>query len=262
MNIVFSEFTNYNQYRLTLSLLPKHIWNNTSPSVQADTAITWAETNPEKIIGAGPYQLKEYFPTNGTIKIERNDFYSSWSGITPYFDEICFDTYNNLDEAKLKFLDGDIDMIDEMFGLSVVEGQALLGAASEKVISQFTTELSINMENPYFGTGELCPISSEESAKHIRKAISYIIDRDYFSNIIHSELATPAATSISPVTHGFDDSIEADPYNLTLARLEMDAAGSKISSTPPDISGISLPIILGMIALLGSAQILLIKRKR
>ncbi|NHJ85409.1 MAG: hypothetical protein FK734_08090 [Asgard group archaeon] len=219
---------------LAVDLVPYHIWSSIANDTHAAQAISWASSDPNKILGAGPYYLQEYDGTNGVIHLKRNAYFDDWSGITPYFEDVYFEFYSNKEGALSALAGGLVDMVDAQFSVQLDEVPS--GAKYQLIESPRVHEIAVNCLHPYLGTGELCPIASPESGNHIRKAISYMIPRQIIVDEILDGLGTPGVTGWSPVSIGYDDSLEPLDYNIELAKYHMALAGFDIDFTDPSPS--------------------------
>ncbi len=225
LRISFKQQTIFQEMNLALQLLPKHIWSGIAPENHSIQALEWMITNPEKFFGAGPYQLAEYNTTENYILLERNPFFDDWTGITPYFETIKFQYFDSKLAALEQLSFGQVDLLDANF-YPLMEEIAFAGINYSFVKEPTVQEFGINMEHPYLGTGELCPIAGVESAKHIRYAISHCIDREYYvENQITNGAGTPAGTSVPNVAIGFNESYEPFSFNLSKAKEQMLLAG-------------------------------------
>ena len=271
--ITFKSHYIYQESFLALNLIPEHIWGDIPPAEHKAMALNWSQNYPEKMFGAGPYKLEDYDNTSQIIHLDKNTHFDTWFGMESTFNDIYFDYYSNAPEALEALESGNIDMIDAGFNIPI-EDLDLPGFSYEKISDGGVTELAINMEHPYIGTGALCPIAGAESAKHIRKAISYLFARENISEVIYDDLASPGATFWTPGSIDYNASFTPIEYNLDYARYHMSQAGNPCvyNSTPPyatpttpeetAIFGLSIPIILGIFALIGSTISVISKRRR
>jgi len=177
VTITFNQSFVFQESNLGIDILPKHIWESIAPGAQETQAANWAANNSldSNLMGIGPYYLYDYDGTNGTIHLKRNDYFDDWSGITPNFEDIYFEFWSNKESALAALAAGDLDMVDSNFSPRLNEIPA--GVKYEIVDTPGSQEMGFNCLHPIIGTGELCPISSPESGKHIRRAISYLIPR-------------------------------------------------------------------------------------
>jgi ABC-type transport system substrate-binding protein len=240
-------------------LIPKHKWDGIDDF--ESTAYDWAMNSPSNIIGAGPYTLNNFSGEEyGYIHLTRNDFYDDWTGITPYFDDIYFEFYSSKETALSALSADEIHMIHGMY--FVLPNEVPAPHNYEIVPDGGIHEITLNNYNPYFGTGELCPISGAESAKHVRKAMNHIIPREQIIDEIYRGVGFSGVTPFPITAFGFDDSIEPYEYNLNLALEHMLAAGFDVTLSPTRsrILGINFNLILGFIVLIGGIIIFIRKQ--
>ena len=240
-------------------ILPKHIWESIDYVDHQSQAISWASDNPEKIFGAGPYMLEEYDATNGVIHLTVNPYFDDWTGVTPKFQDIYFEFYGSKEGALSALAAGTIDMVDAQFSIQLDELD-IAGTDYALVRDPGTQEMGINMEHPYLGTGELCPIVGAESAKHIRKAINHMIPREIIVDEILGGIGAQGVTGMPNVAIGFDESLEPYEYSVDLALQHMKEAGFDV--TPSQQGGLGLAIFMSLFALAGASQILILRRRK
>ncbi|HUT80594.1 MAG TPA: ABC transporter substrate-binding protein [Candidatus Bathyarchaeia archaeon] len=259
LKISFKEPYVFQDRNLALPILPKHIWLNVTAEYQKSQAANWASLTPNKLVGTGPYYLEEYNTTYDFIHLKRNNYYDDWSGITPYFEDIYFEFYTNKESALSDLENENLDMICSHFTIQLDEIPET-NCKYELVKDPSVQEMVINMNNPYFGTGELCPIASAESARHIRRAISYMVPREDLVNEVLFGLGEPGVTGCPSAATVFDESLLPMEYSLELALAEMEATGIYFSYASS--ASIDLPYILSILGLVGCCSILFKKIKR
>jgi len=243
---------------LNYGIMPKHIWESVLPQDHINQSRDWAlnDTLDSNLLGAGPYYLDDFDNSTGVIRLKRNDYFKNWTGITPNFEYLYFEYYPSKESAITSLEMGNVDLIDPRFDLEYDDLQNLTTASSTAIDTCTTQELALNLLHPYFGTGELCPIASAESAKHIRKAIGYIIPREYIAQNITGDLSVPAATPWPRGSFGFNESLQSIEYNLVKAWEHMEAAGFKIEEFlgTTDRIDIRFSVVLITILLIGGSQ--------
>jgi len=258
----------FQEVNLAVDLIPEHIWGSIAPADQEAQAITWASSDPTKLFGAGPYKLADYDGINQIIHLEVNPYFDDWSGITPNFDDIYFEFYSNKEGALSALATGALDMVDAQYSPQIAEVAGLVNVTYVLVDDPGTHEMAINMEHPYLGTGEKCPISDPESAKHIRKAISHMVPRKIIIEEILDGIGREGVTGWSSVAHGFDESLKPYEYNISLAVEHMQAAGYKypdgfLPITPTTIIlSFSFETIICSLALTGGVILIIRYKKR
>lgn len=260
MEFCFNNTYAFPEKILSFKIIPKHIWE--SIENYDETAQDWIGNQPEKIIGAGPYVFNNFDELNGTIHLKRNEYYDNWTGIILYFEDVYFEFYSNREAAMVSLENGLVDMIDWQYSIPINEIPSSI--AYELVKKSLVHEFALNNIHPYFGTGEYCPISGPESAKHIRKAMSLIIPREMIVEEILDGVGFLGVTPYPNSAFGFDDSLEHYEYNVSLALEHMLAAGFDVTLSPSKtgIFGFNFSIILGIVALIGGIVIYFRKQKK
>ena len=222
----------------TFPIIPKHIWQPTSDGGSGPEYSdwftqfsTWAETQPTKIIGTGPYKLSQYHTGTYTIHLIVNSYYNNIPNHDlPKIQNLYFKGYSNQDTVLAALAADEIAIIDWEFSNSISDLNSLTNGNAIPVDIGALYELGINHQHPILGTGELCPIAGKESAQHVRKAISHILDREELVATIFSD--TPgiaAATSIPMNMFGFDDTLEPHSFSKMTALNHLEQAGYDIS---------------------------------
>ena len=254
ITITFNQSFIFQDQLLAIDILPKHIWESISPANQENQAINWAlnDTLDSNLMGIGPYYLYDYDENNQFIHLKRNDYFDDWSGITPNFEDVFFVFYSNKESAISALVAGDIDMIDSQYSPKLNEIPATVDYVM--VSSPGSQEMGFNCMHPILGTGELCPISSPESGKHIRKAISYLIPRNRIIEENLNGIGDPGITPFPRAAVGFDESLEPLQYSTSLALQHMKMAGYDITAffvgTSTNV-GLGLVTVISILALIG-----------
>ena len=228
-NITFKQYSPFQLENLAISLIPKHIWESIPLEDHREMATNWSRDDPEKLFGAGPYILNSTMESE-MIHLQKNSHFVDWTHSEQGFADIYLDYYSSKDAALEALTTGAVDMIDESFSVKIDELNSS-GITYELVSDGGVREIAINMEQPYLGTGEFCPIAGPESANHIRKAINYLLPREMICEEIFSGQALPAATLWSPTSIGFDQDLIPFEYSLEKAVQEMALAGFDTSWT-------------------------------
>ncbi|MDP2900380.1 MAG: ABC transporter substrate-binding protein [Candidatus Bathyarchaeota archaeon] len=257
-----------NQTECSIAPLPKHYLEKISYSQWNTNAFATGLANPYTFtwdtakyggtgtytaygpFGTGPYVYQGYDPVKRLSTLTKFDQYFNTAALEAkgYF---TVETYNIVtivekDAAIAAYRTGEIDALDTNYQLAA--DQKILKELGANVFSKPQVgwqEMGYNMQNPIIGTGTDTPLGKSnpakaaEAARHVRQAISYLIPRD----LIVSQLLDGAGESGTTVLKAFgagyqDASIKSDPYNPTLAKAELAAAGystgvSAIVPTPP-----------------------------
>ncbi len=266
INVNFLQAYVFQDANLALDILPKHIWNSIEPSNHTYQAGAWAinDTLDSNLMGIGPYFLYDCDANNETIHLKANPYWDDWGGHTAQkFTDIYFEYYSNKESALSALAAGEVDMVDTYFRTQLSEIPS--SANYTKVTKPASTEVAFNTLHPYLGTGELCPISSPDSGKYIRKAISHIIPRDLINAEIFDGIGEPGVTAWPKGIIGFDDSLEPYEYSVSTALAYMELAGFNIDSSNVGNSinvGLGLKTILGIIACMGGGIVIFNRRRR
>lgn len=263
LDITFNQTFAFQENNLAIDIIPKHVWEPILPENHSSQASIWAlndTLDSQKIFGAGPYFLEDYDATTGIIQLKRNEFYDDWSGITPYFEDIYFEFYSNREGALLALAAGDLDMVDSQFMPYISEIPT--SAAYSLIDEAGNHEMALNNMNPFFGTGESCPITGLESAQHVRHAMSHAIPREVIVDEILDGIGKPGVTPCPSTAIVFNHSLEHFEYSLEHAIEHMRLAGFDIPYTPSVAIGLNVPIILSIIALIGGSYYFIRKRTK
>jgi len=258
LTITFSEGCVFPEDFLTIDLVPKHIWEGVPYGNFSAQAKDWAEKDPSKIIGAGPYMLAEYNKSANFIHLIKNPYFKDWFGSAPKFNDIYFYYITTKSEALNALASGEIDMVDTQYAIRVDEVPS--GTAYTLVNTESYYEMAINNYHPIIGTGEHCPIAGKQSAKYVRRAINHIVPREVIKNAWGAYLLEDGIVPCPQNSPFFDSSLQPFNYNLTKAKHYMELAGYIFQSTSPTPS-ISLTIT-PIVALMGAVVIFLRFRKR
>jgi len=255
VTITFNQSYVFQDMLLAIDILPKHIWESIAPGDQEDQAVTWAaddSLDSQKIIGIGPYYLEDYDGINSVLHLKRNDYFKNWTGNNPNFEDIYFEFWSNKESALSALAAGDIDMLDSQFSPRIEEVPA--GVKYELVDGIGSQEMAFNCLHPIIGTGELCPISSPESGKYIRKAISHLIPRNNSIADTMYGICSPGVTPFPRGAVGFDETLGPIEYSISAALYYMSLAGYEVSDffigTSTNI-GLGFITIIGILALIG-----------
>ena len=189
-------------------------------------------------IGSGPYVYDNYNPTTFTNTMNRND---QWWGPQPDIQTYVVVFIEGSDPAITALKNGEVDVLDAQYSLQK-KLASIEPAWGEWV--QYDAfglqELGINMKHPILGTGVDTPLGQEdpskaaEAARYVRQAISHLIPRESIIETILDGYGTPGVTTaFTPLTFGYDPSLEFYEYNPTLAKSLLAAAGYETGVDPP-----------------------------
>ena len=182
-------------------ILPKHILAK-AVAEGTFTSAYGINTDPSRIVGSGPFRLKENKTSQYTL-LERNPYsfeVDRKGQRMPYFDEIVFTVVADMNTLSLRLLSGESDVDDfiypsdyDQFKSESAKGKFNLlepGIGLEMNFLWFNENTNMNPK-----TGQ--PLVDPEKLKwfrntKFRQAISYAIDRDSIIKSIYSGRAIPS----------------------------------------------------------------------
>jgi hypothetical protein len=123
--------------------------------------------------------------------------------------------------------------------------------------------MGFNMHHPVFGTGvdtpagRADPSKAAEAARHIRKAISYLIPRQQIIDQLMAGSAVSLATCVGPAFgRYYNPNLKADPYDPQKAVQELQAAGYSVGIAPPaKIAPVGTPLFGQSVRVKGYAAV-------
>ncbi|WP_297457144.1 ABC transporter substrate-binding protein [Persephonella sp.] len=209
-------------------ILPKHILEK---SVKDKTfTSTWGvNTDPNKIIGTGPYKLVEYVIGQYAI-YERNPYYwekDQKEQKLPYITKIKAQIIGDPDVRLIKFVSGEIDY----YGVRPSDLPELLPKAKEKNFTIYNLGPTPSTTFVVFNQNPKAPIPKYKLKwfrnKKFRQAISYAVDRKGIINIAYNGLAYPIYTGVTPANRRLYDEnyYPKYPFNLKKAKQLLIEAG-------------------------------------
>ncbi|MCF7876866.1 MAG: ABC transporter substrate-binding protein, partial [Candidatus Omnitrophica bacterium] len=190
---------------MSQNILPKHILAKVVE--RGEFNYFWGiNTEPDKLIGTGPFKLKSYLPGE-RIVLEKNNKYwrKSKDGCRlPYLKEIVYVIVQNQDIALLKFLEGEIDYTAvrgqdyPIIKPKESEGNFIIYDVGPVLSSNFLVFNQNKTTNPktgqtYISSNKLNWFKNEK----FRKAVSYAIDRQAIVDIVFNGLGYRQYSSVS-----------------------------------------------------------------
>lgn len=165
-------------------------------------------TNPQDIVGLGPYRLKEY-QRGVKVVLERNPYYwkKDRSGQTlPYLDTITFLIIPDLNSEALRFQKGELDMTSSP-SLSPENFASLRRNQKKYTLRDLGPGLTMDYLwfnlNPGAGRSTKTPVDPEKRAlfekPEFRLAVSHALDRH---GMVRSLLLGLGAPQYGPVSSG------------------------------------------------------------
>ncbi|MBF2000535.1 MAG: ABC transporter substrate-binding protein [Synechococcales cyanobacterium M58_A2018_015] len=190
------------------SFLPKHALRQYVFSTGEDgrprfLAAWGTNTNPQEIIGSGPYRLRSYQPGERVI-LERNPHYwrqDNQGRPQPYIDQVIFQIIESTDASLTQFRAGGLDVegiTPEYFALIKREeerGNFTIYNGGPALSSSFLTfNLNTGRRN---GKPVVDPIKSRWfNSVDFRRAVAHAIDRPTMINNIYQGLGVPQHSPI------------------------------------------------------------------
>jgi len=225
----------------TLPILPRHrLWKSVhklNPTVPVGTFNSaWSVATPvSELVGLGPFLIEEYVPGQA-IRLKRNPDYYHYDQTgtqLPYLDEIMIRLGVSGDLAKLRFINGEIDMIETDSGEMPLLKRWEARKGFTVVLGDVDYEtkfLSLNLD------------TKDENLRGLfrelafRRAVSHSIDRQRYVEAQHSGLGYPLWSPISVASpfyagrEGFGGPITEEnavvyDYDLELAAKLLDECG-------------------------------------
>lgn len=216
-------------------------------------------------LGDGAYIYRGYDPVGLVGTMVRNNGYwnatalqvGGWDKIQTV--HVVF--ISGKDAAIAALGNGQVNFLDSNYQFNAADVSSMEGSGFTVVKvndpSNGWQEMGLNLNNPIFGTGAGTPLGQSNpsqaafAALMVRKAISYLVPRDYIVSQLLQGLGAPGITQVAPsFTYAYPAGSAPDPYNPTLARSFLAAAGYSTGVAPPSVTGIptiAAPTISGVV---------------
>lgn len=207
----------------TSDIVPKHIWEPVKKQGKEALNNFWSiDTDPEEIVGNGPFLLEKYVPGERVIyKKNPNYWKKDEDGQTlPYIEKIImsFIPQSNNTARLLKFQQGEI----ESYGLRGVDMAVLLPEAEKKGFDIWNGGLASGVPFICFNNNPAAlPSYKVElfSKKEFRYAISSLIDRKRIINETINGFAEPQYHLFGEINKYFNPEY-ATPYSYNPQKAE------------------------------------------
>lgn len=164
----------------------------------------------EHPVGTGPYKFVEW-KQNDRITLAKNPNY--WQKGLPKLNKLIFRVIPE-NSARLNALsNGEIDVMD---GLNNSDEATVKANSNLQIIKRPSMNvgyLGFNVTHKPFNN------------KLVRQALNYAIDKKSIINSFYGGQALPAVNPIPPSIQGYNDSIQAYPYDLAKAKKLLAQAG-------------------------------------
>jgi peptide/nickel transport system substrate-binding protein len=245
-----------------IPMLPKHILE---PGYrEGKFAQAWTlSTPPEQIVGLGPFKLKEYV-TGQRISLVRNEHY--WKTDVagrrlPYLDEIIFSIDPDRDTQRLKFHQGETDLLspvtaDDATTLAPLEQQSKikitdLGPSLIREIFWF----NLNDGKQKNGKPHVDPVKlGWFKDVRFRQAISHAIDREAIVKLVFAGKASPQYGFLSAGDKlWFKAEVKKYPYDLGRAKSLLTESGFRLQNDNELVDPQGRPVNFTLITNAGNA---------
>ncbi|CEG25837.1 ABC transporter substrate-binding protein [Bacillus sp. B-jedd] len=161
-------------------------------------------------VGTGPFKFVEW-KENDTITLEKNPDY--WQKGYPKLNKVIFRVIPE-NTARLNALkNGEIDLMD---GLNYAE------------VDQVTSNDKLQLiERPSMNIGYLGLTVTRKPLdnKLVRQALNHAVDKESIIKAFYAGMAEPAKNPMPPSIQGYNESIDAYPYDLEKAKALLKEAG-------------------------------------
>jgi peptide/nickel transport system substrate-binding protein len=222
----------YNVYILPRHKLAQSVANN------GFTAAYGVDSNPQDVVGSGPFRLKQYKSGESTL-LERNPYFwevDKKGQRLPYFDNIIYTVVPDMKTISLRFLNGESDVNEvvlpdqyDHYKEESAKGRFQLldlGVGPERGFLWFNENTNVNAK-----TGKPCVEPKKQKwfrNQKFRQAVSFAIDRESIVKAIYSGRGVP--------NYGFETAANAKwrntnvmqyPFSLDKARALLAEIGIK-----------------------------------
>ena len=157
----------------------------------------------------------------------------------PFLDAVEISFINDKQSVFIEFLKGNLDFISGIDASYKDELLTRSGKLQTKYKNQFVMETEPYLNTEYLGllVENDVQLSNEILQNvHIRKALSYSIDREKMIAYLKNNLGTPGNFGfVPPGIPSFDSTVSGYRYNIQLAKSELKLAGHE--------NGLNLPVI-------------------
>ena len=212
---------------LSHEILPAHKYNGLVKKGEFSFSLG-LDSEPEDIVGSGPFRLKKYFPGEKVV-LEKNPFY--WKKNVcgrrlPYLKEIIFIIVPNPDTALLKFLEKEVDYYSvrpgdlSILGPNQEKDNFTIYNAGPSLGSNFITFNQNAGFNSHTGKPFLKPYKLKWfKNKNFRRAVSFAINREKIVDILMNGLGSPQYSPVSPAnTYYYSDKVKKYSYDSEKAK--------------------------------------------
>ncbi|MCJ7559250.1 ABC transporter substrate-binding protein [Candidatus Bathyarchaeota archaeon] len=266
-------------------IIPKHVLESVAPADwkthaynTASGSYTVGSYTAYGPIGTGPYMYGAYDPTTFSNIMSKNTNYWNKAALeaagTFKIETFYVQCIEDSDPAIAALKAGDVDVLDSQYQLNTKLGSIEKPWGDYISYDAFgVQEMGFNMQHPVVGTGVDTPLGKQdparaaEAARYVRQAISHLIPRQQIIDTIIAGYGSAGLTTpITRVTAGYDTSLTAYSYDVTLAKSLLAAAGYDTGVAPPSGDflqqyGLYIAVIVVVIVIVVVALLLMKRRK-
>lgn len=161
-------------------------------------------------VGTGPFKFVEW-KENDTITLEKNTDY--WQEGLPKLNKVIFRVIPENTARLNALVNGEIDVMD---GLNNSDEATVLANENLQIL-----------ERPSMNVGYIGLTTTRKpfDNKLVRQAINHAIDKQSIIDAFYGGKAQPAVNPMPPAIQGYNDAIEAYPYDLEKAKALLAEAG-------------------------------------
>lgn len=244
----------------TLPMLPRHLLEK--DYLDGKIGQIWGlNTPPDKIVGLGPFRLKQFVPGERVV-LERNPYYwklDSRGQKLPYLDELTFLIVPNQDAQVVRFEAGDTQIISGLSGDNFAALEPEQGPRHFKLYDAGPgLEYDFLMFNLNDDTGKYPDVVRRQKwfrDVRFRQAVSAAIDRTGIVRLVYHNLATALPTHVSPGNKlWFNHDIPAPVRSLEKSKQLLKNAGFSWNSQGMLMDGTGQPVEFTLLAFSSSQQ--------
>ncbi len=161
-------------------------------------------------IGTGPYAITDYAPTS-YVSLEANPYY--WNGDVPY-DNLEITFINDSSTKAMALMNGDVNLVENVTTAADLEALESDDAYNVSIAQGVRCGFSYMNQDG---------VLADETLRH---AILQALDDDTMCDVTVGGMYT-AGCSVLPsgLDYGYDELVDADPYDLDAAVALLDDAG-------------------------------------
>ncbi len=181
-----------------IMVVPKHVHEKAA-----------ADFGVSKVVGNGPYKVKEWTPGSGLVLTANEAYYRG----KPPLDEMYIKYYINVNDMIADFAKGDLDMVMNITPTSAKELEKNKNIAIDSRAGNTFTYIGWNLNNPYL------------KDKEIRKALTMAINTKRVLNDVFAGMGTISLGPLPPSSWGYNENIKAIKYNVPEAKKILENKG-------------------------------------